>query len=458
METSPPPVEPPAKIGKMTRRTFLRKLGVAAGGLAVPPIFRPEAGLSKETLWDLRAPNQHATMTNLSVIPKGITMPSGERNFWHNDKESLSLALNFNILYSKDDAKYTDHLNLEIQKGLWDGVKKALGNGQRVYLVLEFPPDDKKITIEDWKKYTGAIARNFKGAHFVVGNEINDDSRWSDDPDKYDAYSPGIADHYIEAARAIKKIAPSSKTLMYGEAHYGNGEILKKTLDRLKEVAPDDFGDIIDGLTFHFYDAAGNMDKRVALYQGIARQYGLNDKLYLTELGKAEAAKIDETQRCSVLTQNLATALSIVEEGKIEDAVWHTAFLIKDPNKHSLSEINPDGSISRLKPAFETFWEVSRLLHHDIRREEADGVTIIRGKTSQNEDTVIMWNNQQYLKEESWLDRLLQALGENSDYRRVTLDNEVRSIYLPRSTNEFIEGKPYIYIYNSKPEIVSEVP
>ncbi len=461
------PLKPDSLNKKVTRRDFL-KMSVAAASLmfpqppkpesieknlkiisniyqAIKPPRKPDLSPVKEMFTNL-SPNEIPTMNNLSFIPNTDT-------FHHRDTERLSAVFNSSITYSKDVKAHPGHLDLG-DSGIWIGIQDALKRHQKIYLVIEIPRETD-ASIEEWKNYVSTIAKNFPGATFIIGNELNiKDDYWGQRIDLYGNY-------YIAAAQEIKNASTDNNVLIYGDAWNGNGEVLRQVLDNIKgkvERSNASLKDIIDGIPFHFYDIASKLPDRAQLYQQIALKYGLTPKVHLTELGKGEIAfkdvsdiELKQKLQSQLLTQNLATALYLANHDVIDGVVWHTAYLINDPNEHSLTKINDKGTITGFKPAFDQFWKVSKLLHHDITVENMDGITVIKGKTSGNQDVLIAWNTDGPVEKKAWWKKLLEFdFTENSNIRTLNLDYpSVSNISLSRTTREDVEGIPTILVFDN---------
>jgi hypothetical protein len=342
---------------------------------------------NKEAFKPESAAGTKATMTNLSFIPEG-------KDFHHTDYETLSCVLGPNS-FSRDPDNLS-RLNLgnpDNPKSLyqyWQGVKEAIGRGQKVFIAVDLPGEtDTDITVADWQEYMTAVSKEFNGAHFIIGNEVNISKRWKTQLDDY-------ADFYLTSAQAIRKHGPESKILVYGEAYDGDGTILREALKKISLRVYKDGGelkDVIDGLSFHFYDTAGKLEKRVELYQQIANDYKINPKLYLTELGKLESARLTENQRADLITQNLACALALAEQGKLDTAIWHTAYAIDDPGNHGLAELNDLGQVVGFKKGFRTFWKIGQRLQKSVQLEHQGDATIIHGEDKQGNLTYIIWSH-----------------------------------------------------------------
>lgn len=353
---------------RIKRRDFLRfSLGIS----------------SKYLLGELPAmslvPHPQAGLTNLSEVPHTL--------FRQANTEPLLYPINFDSMFVPG----SDHVNRSKKNGnlygYGDGIKESIRRGQEVFLVLEFPGESDPIPTEDWATYVRGLAGEYSGAHFVLGNEINMDSnrKWRDQPDQFALF-------YLVASEAIGTHSPSSRVYMYGEAYNENGETLKVILGAMRNVSSQvNIPQRIDGLTFHYYDVAAKLSKRVQMYQDMMRANGIPPVLHLTELGKLEGARLTESEHSDVVTQNLATALSIHEKGDIQQVFWHTAHA-GDPNGHSLMYYDAEGML-RLKSSFNQFWTVSKLLHHGIRNVSTDAETVITGSTSNGEEVEIRWNS-----------------------------------------------------------------
>lgn len=371
-------------------------------------------------------PNRDISLTNLSIIPQTL--------YSHSGREILSFPVNFANMYDRKTHDHVNH-NPDPKKGgnLWgygEGLKEAIKRKQKVFLVLEFPGmTDTDINLEEWEKYVAAVALEYPSPYFILGNEINtqDQGHFRDNPLLFAKY------HAI-AALKIRQVLPDTKILMYGEAYNENGETLKRILEAIGQhsaslnILPNS---LIDGLTFHYYDRARFLPERTSLYRKIAREYGLPSDLYLTELGKPEKEKLDADQHQNIVAQNVSIACSLVSKGLVDCALWHTAYANIDPHRHSLSSYDREGRLLK-KPAFDTFWMISKLLYSDISSEyPADGITLVRGKTSEDDIVEVIWNNTPFSEKKP-------------------KDPYYFGIKLPTTNSPFLEGKPVIRVKPKK--------
>jgi len=364
----------------MGRREFLKLMGAAGLKFVLDPTE------IEQLLLPQLEPNPHVSIVGLSLVPESI--------FKHRPDESLLLPINFCATYQRNSP---DHLNKDSKSGgdLWgygQGIREALTRGQPVFLVLEFPGEtDQDVTLEDWKEYVSTLAQRFRGANFILGNEVNIElhRRWKNNPDLF-------AKYYLAAAEKIRQLSPNSLVLMYGEAYFGHGETLRQILFYLCQKPTRHPAVPIDGLCFHFYDDKVELlPARVELYRQIGREFGLPTKFYLTELGIPEAKVLTSEEHCRLLAQNLAVALALASEGELEYIFWQTAFSISNADPHSLTYF--DKSSLKLKPAFVQFLLITKLLHHNVVLSESGGVYRVTGETSNHQKAIISWGPQQRL-------------------------------------------------------------
>ncbi len=175
---------------------------------------------------------------------------------------------------------------------------------------------------------------------------------------------------------------------MYGEAYSQDGETLKKVLELMGQR---DGLQIVDGLTFHFYDLASKLPARTEMYGNIANDFGLPPKLFLTELGKPEISFLSLAEQSSCVVQNLSVALALADRGAIETVIWHTAHQIGDPNRHSLTKHDSADNPYQVKPAFLTFNQVVRLLYRNIFLGNEGKNLVVQGETSLGDKVTITW-------------------------------------------------------------------
>jgi|GEM_PF-4900778 len=378
-----PCLEQEVGIG-FTRRKFLKALGGVSLDLALKSLVPPlETAVvpSKEYLSTLE-PNENISLSGLFMIPESL--------FKHTRREMVSTAVNFGKMYKRDTNESMDHVNRYGKDGdiygYGGGIREAIKRGQKVFLVIEFPGmTDTDVTVDDWKLYVSGLSLDYMNCpYFILGNEINFDGQkhWKDNPSRF-------VDYYIAAYESIKKISPKSKVLMYGDAYFGKGEILTKVLTEIKKRFLDRMP--VDGLTFHFYDRISLLRKRIEdPYLKLGQEFNIPD-LYLTELGKLETLDLSPEETRSAVIQGTSTALSLIPQN-IKDAFWYTAYAVS-PHNHSLSYYDEKGEL-KLSSAFDSFWEISKLLHHGIETDfDYQGISTIKGRSSNNDTTVVMWNS-----------------------------------------------------------------
>lgn len=392
-------------------------------------------------------PKSSVTLTNLVYLSAGI-QPLGRQ-------ATVAGVFNAGDTY---DQFHPDHLILNADLNEWREIKTAVEMGQKAFLVVEIPGGDNP-SFDAWKKYITTIVRDFNGASFIIGNENNRTSTCWGLRENTGLY----AKYYLAAAHVIRREAPKSKIFPFGDAYWGSGERLMETLDAIKDGCIGyPMSDIMDGLVFHYYDVAGRLPKRVELYQNMIKKYGLPPVLELMELSKREdsfvrSAKKDELQRQMVI-QNLATALYFVDKKMIDTAVWHTAYSRVDTGFHSMTEVNSDYVIQRIKPAFSEFWKISQLLHHGLDLTTKGNTTMVTGKTSQEHDAVIVWDNRLTPESETGYEQIYESVFGN--VRTMDLLDLVPQLppglQLPRASEKDIEGPPAILVFKRGKLVYSE--
>lgn len=365
-----------------TRREILRYLEVGSLWIGSRPFSSLEEIFSSEQKERLSylIPNPSLAPTNYILVPESFRRGV--------DFKQVGYAVNFSPMY--DPFSY-DHLNRDVCKrgDLWGNgkiIKEEARKGKDIFLVVETPGRNHSyVTLENWRRFVTAVALEYPASYFVIGNEINVD------PEKYWQKHPDIFAHFFStAANAIKGVNSENQVLMYGEAYWGNGEVLRSVLSETCRLPGGKY--LIDGLAFHYYDTYEKLKGRTDLYWNIIQRFGLKPGLFLTELGKPEMAYLDTLGHRNLVVKNLSAALSLVQEERISSVLWHTAYSLDDFRGHNLFAEDTFGEIYP-KSAFNVFETVSKLLYKDIQLTREEGKTVVTARASDGIKTKIVWKD-----------------------------------------------------------------
>lgn len=410
--------------GELSRRNFINSL-------ILSPLL-PEANRFFGTPRNLESASYPSPEYLKSLIPNPktglVNCPMlADSLYCHDPSEPFLVTVNFSKTYS---TSVEDRVNKDPQKfgdleGYGKGVREAITRGAPVFLVLDFPwqRDNRLIASSaDWEKYVTGIAELFKGANFILGNEINIPGNfWGNNLNLF-------TDCFLKAASIIKNTSPGSKILTPGEAYYGHGETLKLLINQLVTQSR---GQVpFDGVAFHYYDKASLLGSRITEYKKLLRELGLPKiPLYLTELGKPETAILNNNEQVNALTQELAVALYHVWVGDIQNVFWQTALDPEDKGRHNLVYSDHLEKIF-LKPAAYRYWDLIRLLHHKITYTTAENLAFVDGYTSRGDHVVIIWS------------KIINCWEQQfSNYQGALYSS---------SDNPGVEGQPQIFFFPSK--------
>lgn len=396
-------------------------------GAAATTVLSPlaEEGTPSSEYLKMCAYNAHAGMVNLSALPDSL--------YCHSPDEILAMNINFSAMFDRNSPDLVNHgAN---QGDLWQygqGLTEALGRGQRVFLVLDFPwnMETNPTSIEEWTRYVATLAEKYKRALFVMSNELDapEQEYWRNRPWQY-------ANYYLAAAKILRR-NPFNMIIFPAESYRGNGEITRKMLGAIARQMYDEERLFqiplpVDGLAVHSFVRASSIRKRIRLFQRITVPVNNTLQLHIRELGKTEGKILSPKEQEWAIVQGMATALSLVPK-EVFCAIWHAGFIPTqaDPVGHSLTYSDAKGNLQKY-PALDAFWQICRLLYMDVSYEERNGITIVAGKTSRGNETTIAWNN------------LLTPGGSEPRYYR---GRELWS-----SPNPAVEGKPEFFFEKFQP-------
>lgn len=311
------------------------------------------------------------SLYNRSIIPE-VSREDGFQR--HDTKDPIFMAVEFG------------------NRNIWgygDGVREAISRGQKVILSVgfkeEYPGDEEFI------RYFQEVFEKYKGAEvFIVANEINASDGLKRRVSAY-ALNPALYAKVFKMAYGVgKRITPKTKLSLYGEAHDGNGEILREVIKAVlaEGVSP-------DAMSFHVYGSRqtlpSELESRVGLYEKVAQEFGLlHIPLHLTELGNLpeEASNLDQADAVWV---GMASALPMVSNGRLSSVVWSVAY---DPHhpEISLYEYDEGGRLTP-KSAAIAWLLAARILNNNVTvRKSEDGLRVTKGYTSRGRLGAIYWN------------------------------------------------------------------
>lgn len=365
--------------------------------IEVPPFsfFRPESRpkMSLQEILNNHSILENLTAVNTSCIPDNTPLYQG---FHQKSGETI-----VHRVASTQGGESVD--------GYGQGIKEAVFNGKKVFLILELPEPPKKAglsnkayqrkyqewqdNLSQWEKRIKERVEFFSGPSkkpltFIIGNEINNGNKINN-PDSYWGNNlPEYLKFYLSAYRIIKDSSPDSRVFPYQESYYGNGEVLVEFLGELKKV-----NGKIDGLAINIYDISSNIKERVLHYQMLLHSLGLNVPIVISELGKPMDYLPSEEEKAAFVIQHLATAASLIKEGLIEMAAWFCGFT-SEANLVPFSLSSATKTEFRPFPAFFAFILSQRIFNGDkiSLTRNPNGlvkVSIYKGKSAVAE---IYWN------------------------------------------------------------------
>lgn len=352
---------------EISRRNVLRGAWEGTALAILMALAREGAPSGKSTPTDRRI-----GMTNTVYIPEDLVLS--------NPEHTIQSAINFGAMY---DPTKPGNVNLDPLRGgdLWgagNNVRSAIRKGRKAYLILETPSKESRVSPDDWGLYVASLADRFQGANFVIGNEVNIDPDWKDDP-------TGFVEYLLTAMEAIKRESPRSMCILEGDAYFGNFEFLENLISVTRRLASEKvvpFDKLIAGVAMHYYDRHNKLPDRVARLAELLKKLGLPPHIFLTEFGKPENLfPISQTEQANILFYNMLVAMALVQAGKVPYVSWFNAYMPEDPRGHNLVlRVFPDQFVPTL--GFRLFWNMGELFSGEIwLGQDARGRYVVGGVT-----------------------------------------------------------------------------